>query len=181
MLVRLDQGEPITRREGRELRILLEHPDVTITWTRHRPGEPGTDLHVHREHADAFYVLEGVLSFDAGPDAERVSAGPGGFVAVPPNLVHSFVNAGSEEARWLNFHAPDTGFARYLREGIAYDQFDPPSDGGLPVSELVVASELPRPGLGVLPFLWVTESDTEEPGAFNVRLGDERFLAVRAG
>jgi mannose-6-phosphate isomerase-like protein (cupin superfamily) len=181
MLVRLDQGEPITRREGRELLILLEDPDVTITSTRHRHGERGTDLHVHRRHADAFYVLEGVLSFDVGPDAERVSAGPGGFVAVPPNLVHSFVNAGSEEARWLNFHAPDTGFAQYLREGGAYDQFDPPEDGGLPVSELVVASELPRPGLGVLPFLWVAESDAEEPDAFSVLLGDERFLIVRAG
>lgn len=180
MLVRIDEGETITQLEGRELVILLEQPDLTITWTRHRPGERGTGLHVHREHVDAFYVLEGELSFDVGPDAERISLLPGGFVAVPPNLVHAFVNAGSDEARWLNLHAPEKSFARYLRGGTGFDNFDPPRDGGVPLSKLVAAREIPRPGIGVLPFLWVTEEDAEQADAYNVLLGDDRYLTVRA-
>jgi mannose-6-phosphate isomerase-like protein (cupin superfamily) len=180
VLVHLDQGEPITQEEGRELTIVLDEPDLTITWNRHHPGEPGTDLHVHREHVDAFYVLEGELSFDVGPDAARISVGPDGFVAVPPNVVHLFVNAGSEEARWLNFHAPDSGFAEYLRDGSGFDTFAPPDDGGLPLSELVVVRLLPRPGIGVLPYLWVTESDVEDFGAYSLELGEDRYLTVRA-
>ena len=38
----------------------------------------------------------------------RVPAG--GFVAAPPNVAHSFANEGAAEARFLNLHAPDTGF-----------------------------------------------------------------------
>jgi mannose-6-phosphate isomerase-like protein (cupin superfamily) len=180
VLVHLDQGETIRRTESRELLTVLAEPDLTITWNRHRPGEAGTDLHVHREHVDAFYVLEGELSFDVGPDAERISLGPGGFVAVPPNVVHLFVNAGNQETQWLNFHAPDGGFAQYLRDGTGFDSFDPPADGGLPLSELVVARLLPRPGIGVLPYLWVTENDAEDFGAYNLVLGDDRYLTVRA-
>src|ERR671916_1522391 len=99
MLVRLDGGETITDLEEREVVLLLERPDLTITWSRYRPNVPGPDLHVHREHVDAFYVLEGVLSFPVGPDGERVSLSAGGFVAVPPNVVHTFINEGSVEAR----------------------------------------------------------------------------------
>jgi mannose-6-phosphate isomerase-like protein (cupin superfamily) len=54
------------------------------------------------------------------------------------------------EARFLNFHTPDGGFAAYMRdlrdgvEGASFDSFDPPADGGLPLSEAVVC----RPGEG---------------------------------
>jgi quercetin dioxygenase-like cupin family protein len=50
------------------------------------------DPHVHREHTDAFYVLEGELTFAVGPAAERIGVAAGGFVAVPPGVVHSFAN-----------------------------------------------------------------------------------------
>jgi mannose-6-phosphate isomerase-like protein (cupin superfamily) len=175
MLLQLDEGETITDRERRELRILLARPELTVTWTRHAPGEPGTSLHIHREHVDAFYVLAGELSFDVGPGPERITLGPGGFVAVPPGVVHSFVNAGSEEVRWLNFHAPDSGFASYLRNDSEFDNLDPPADGGRPVSELVVSRELP---VAVPPYLWLAEGDD---APFTVPLDDGRSLAVRAG
>jgi mannose-6-phosphate isomerase-like protein (cupin superfamily) len=180
MLVQVAEGETITRTDTRELVIMLDEPGLTVTWTRHAPREHGTTLHIHREHADAFYVLGGELSFDVGPDAERLTLGPGGFVAVPPGMVHSFVNAGGAEVTWLNFHAPDSGFAQYLRDGSGFDNFDPPGDGGLPASELVVARELPRPGIGLLPYLWVTEDDAEAEDAYAVPLRDDRYLTVRA-
>ena len=107
-----------------------------MTWTRYAGGERGPGLHVHREHTDAFYVLEGELTFAVGPGAERVTVGPGAFVAVPPNVVHTFSNDSGAEATWLNFHAPDMGFATYLRAGAAWDSFDAPADGGLPAGDV---------------------------------------------
>jgi mannose-6-phosphate isomerase-like protein (cupin superfamily) len=145
VLVRLEDAETITAREQRDVVVLAEHPDITITWSRYAAGERGPDLHVHREHTDAFYVLEGELTFALGPAAEQVRMPAGGFVAVPPNVLHSFANESTAEARWLNLHAADTGFAAYLRalrDGTeaVFDSYDPPADGGLPATEAIVSA-----------------------------------------
>jgi quercetin dioxygenase-like cupin family protein len=123
--------------------VLAERGPITITWSRHAPGEPGPDLHVHRRHTDAFYVLQGELTFPLGPRAERLRLPAGGFVAVPPNVAHAYVNEGDADACWLNLHAPDTGFGDYLRAlrdgtSVDFDQFDPPEDGGLPAAQAIV-------------------------------------------
>jgi quercetin dioxygenase-like cupin family protein len=123
--------------------VIAERAEMSITWSRYAAGERGPDLHVHREHTDAFYVLEGELTFSVGPDAERVTVGAGGYVAVPPNVVHTFANESDGEACWLNMHTPDTGFVEYLRalrDGIEpdFDSFDPPADGGRPASDAIV-------------------------------------------
>jgi Cupin domain len=153
-------------------------------------------LHVHREHTDAFYVLEGALTFMVGPAAERVRVPAGGFAAVPPNVVHTYVNDGTAEARWLNMHAPDKGFADYLRaarDGIAasFDSFDPPADGGLPAGDVIVTGpgEGERLGSGVLlkgahPALSVAEWTAGERGLPDdpcYELEGGRVLQMRAG
>ena len=170
MQLRVDSGERISLTEHREVLILAESDGVTITWSRYGPGERGPDPHVHREHLDAFYVLEGELTFEVGPDAQAIRLGQRGFAVVPANVVHSFVNASSAEARWLNFHAPDTGFAAYLRalrdgtDASFFDSFDPPADGGLPASEVLVAG--PGEGLkAALPELWVADGGAALDGA----------------
>ena len=145
-------GEKITDRERRRLVILSERPELTVTWSRHAPGEAGTELHIHREHVDAFYVLAGELTFFLGPRGEPVALAAGSFVAVPPNVVHAFRNESDAEVSWLNFHAPDAGFADYLRGVSDFDNFDPPADGGLPVADVIVAAPLEQatvPGLHV--------------------------------
>jgi quercetin dioxygenase-like cupin family protein len=136
--------EPVSRSEHREILILFASPALTVTWSRYAGGQAGPDLHVHREHTDAFYVLEGELTFRVGPGGETVvRASPGTFVAVPPNVVHAFVNEGPGEARWLNYHAPDNGFADYLRDGTGWDSFDAPPDGGRPANDVVVTTWTP--------------------------------------
>jgi quercetin dioxygenase-like cupin family protein len=143
-LVRPGDGETITDLERREVVLLAAHPEISITRSRYAPGERGPDPHVHREHVDSFYVLAGELTFALGPQGERVRVPPGGFVAVPPNLVHSFANEGGDQARFLNFHTPDGGFAAYMRarrDGVeaTFDSFDPPVDGGRPAAEAIVS------------------------------------------
>jgi mannose-6-phosphate isomerase-like protein (cupin superfamily) len=82
-----------------------------ITIQPHREGPP---VHVHAEEDDAFYVLEGELTFAV--DCEEVVAGPGTFVLVPPGVQHTFANRGDAVARFLSVHAP-AGFDLRLEEG----------------------------------------------------------------
>jgi mannose-6-phosphate isomerase-like protein (cupin superfamily) len=138
-------GETITDRPQRHVVILAEREEISILRYRLAPGERGPEPHVHHEHTDAFYVLEGELTFPLGPEGEPVRVPAGGLVAAPPNLVHTFVNEGSTDARFLNIHAPDGRFAAYMRgrrdrdENASFDSFDPPEDGGLPLSEGIVS------------------------------------------
>src|SRR3954469_10742199 len=132
------EGEAITDKPNRELRLLCDHEWLTVTWFRYGAGERGANPHVHREHADGFYVLGGEITVRLGPEQAPVVAGAGTLVLIPAGVVHSFDNDGAEEARSLNFHAPDGGFARYLRTQEDFDQFDPPADGGRPASDAIV-------------------------------------------
>ena len=144
VLVGPGDGETITARAGRDVVLLADRDDLSITWSRYGPGERGPDPHVHREHTDAFYVLDGELTFALAAAAEEARVSAGGFVAVPPNLIHSFANEGDGDARFLNFHAPDGGFARFMRASrdggdARFDSFDPPPDGGRPAAEAIVS------------------------------------------
>jgi mannose-6-phosphate isomerase-like protein (cupin superfamily) len=72
------------------------------------------EAHVHADEDDAFYVLEGELTFTFG--AEQAMAPPGAFVLVPPGVEHGFRNDTAHPVRMLNLHAP-AGFDR--RIGLA--------------------------------------------------------------
>jgi hypothetical protein len=78
-----------------------------------------------------------------------VTVAAGGLAAVPPGVVHSVRNAGDRDAAWLTIHAPDGGFADFMRgvrDGVdvAWDFAPPPPGGGLPASEAVVRRGRPR-------------------------------------
>jgi mannose-6-phosphate isomerase-like protein (cupin superfamily) len=140
------------------------HELVDVTESRYAAGEREHDPHVHFRHADAFYVLEGELTFGLGPDVVPVAAPAGSLILAPRGLVHTFRNEGDTDARFLNVHAPSAGFAETLRlrrdggdvDGARFDQHDPPADGGRPLSDAIV--RLPgevdfvadRPGLSIV-------------------------------
>ncbi len=109
-----------------------------MTWTRHVAGQRGADLHVHRQHTDAFYVLEGEMTLTVGPLFEKMVATAGTLVLVPAGVIHGFDNDSDAELRFLNVHAPSGGFVEYLRGRGSFDSFDPPADGGRPVSDVVI-------------------------------------------
>ena len=77
---------------------------------------PGRELesHVHADEDDAFYIVEGEMTFLLGD--ERVAAPPGTFILVPPGVEHGFHNEQARPVRMLNIHAP-AGFDR--RIGLA--------------------------------------------------------------
>jgi quercetin dioxygenase-like cupin family protein len=138
-------GERITDRPGRLLLVKAEHELIDVTESLYAGGEPGADPHVHRSHADGFYVLDGELALRLGPDGELCRATAGTLVLVPPGVIHSFANESSGEVRYLNLHAPSLGFIQSLRarrvdgyDPDRFDSFDPPADGGRPVSDTIV-------------------------------------------
>jgi uncharacterized RmlC-like cupin family protein len=105
-----------------------------------------TDPHVH-QHAEAFYVLEGELTVEIGAERKPITIGAGGFVALPSGVAHSYGTAGDQPARWLIIHAPDGGFASFMRgirdkAQINWDIRPVPNDGGLPADRAFVIAGL---------------------------------------
>ena len=135
----------------RRVEILLEHDAVHVTWSRFGPGRDGADPHIHRRHTDMFYVLDGELTLKL--ESGEVTVPAGTLVAIPPLVVHGFRNAADADVRYLNLHAPGTGFADYmrgLRDGnrVHFDQEDPPADGTRPPTDITIAAtaEVAIPG-----------------------------------
>jgi mannose-6-phosphate isomerase-like protein (cupin superfamily) len=133
------KGEVVTDRPERTLRILVDLDDLIVTWFRYEPGEKGPDPHIHEHHTDAFYVLEGEIEVSLGPELTTVKVLPGMIAAAPPKLVHTYRNASDATAVFLNLHVPSTGFGDYIRgRNPAFDQHEPPADGGRPLADAVV-------------------------------------------
>jgi mannose-6-phosphate isomerase-like protein (cupin superfamily) len=140
----LGPGDGERPRDG-EFTIKCGRVQLVLSEAEHVAGQGEPAPHVHREHADAFYMLEGELLCRVA-DGEHL-VGPGDFVFAPPGLVHSYRSPGDEGCRFLNIHAPGMGFDDRLRGLLdEFDQYPPPEDGGLAASEGVLL----RSGVGEL-------------------------------
>ena len=67
--------------------------------------------HVHDDEDDAFYIIEGEMTFTFA--GEEVEAPPGTFVLAPAGVEHGFRNDGAVPVRMFNIHAP-AGFDRRI-------------------------------------------------------------------
>ena len=91
---------------------LSEHsPRFNVSVITMAPGAHGPEAHVHADEDDAFYILDGELTFVL--DEGEVPAPEGTFVLVPPGVDHTFLNPLDRPTRVLNIHAP-AGFDRRL-------------------------------------------------------------------
>jgi mannose-6-phosphate isomerase-like protein (cupin superfamily) len=88
----------------------VDTPRFTFGMIEFAPGRE-LEAHVHPDEDDAFYIVEGELTFILGD--EVVAATPGTFVLVPPGVEHGFRNDGEHPVRMLNIHAP-AGFDRRI-------------------------------------------------------------------
>lgn len=85
-------------------------------------GSGSPPPHVHRDHDECFYVIEGIFTFSVG--AEEIEAQADSVVFVPRGTPHAFRH--SEGARALGFVIPANleGFFRELGEGLAAGHSD---------------------------------------------------------
>jgi len=70
----------------------------------HAPGAPGPPAHLHREHEEAFYVLEGELTLEAGDSSMTVRAGQA--AVVPRGVIHRPSNASDQPVRFVFVSSP---------------------------------------------------------------------------
>jgi quercetin dioxygenase-like cupin family protein len=132
------EGDTITDRPGRRATVLVETDEITISEFHYGAGERGAQRHVHREHADAFLVVDGEFTFHLRDGSHALPAGT--LVVFPPGVVHGFDNDSGAHARAFNFHLPSFGFADYMRgKNADFDQFDPPGNNGRDPAAVVIA------------------------------------------
>lgn len=71
-------------------------------------------LHMHRYHAETFYILEGSIDFYV--DGDWMTTGPGTCLHVPPGVEHACIlSDGCDAGRMLMIYQP-SGFDGYLAE-----------------------------------------------------------------
>lgn len=70
-------------------------------------------LHVHRQHAETFYILEGDVDFYI--DGNWMTAKPGTTVHIPPGIPHALDLPGGQTGKLLMIFQP-AGFDRFLAE-----------------------------------------------------------------
>lgn len=88
------------------------------------PMPPGRWVaeHIHHREEEAWYVLSGALTFRIG--GQTVEAPAGTFVLVPRGTVHSFGNAGTSPATFLELFSP-AGMEGYFEERFGLEQAAP--------------------------------------------------------
>jgi mannose-6-phosphate isomerase-like protein (cupin superfamily) len=136
--------ETILRTDRREISLLVADETLCLTHANYTAGERVAGPHIHHQHTDAFYVLEGQLTFEIGAERQTFTVGAGSLVAAPPGLAHSFRTAGHGRSRWLTIHAPDGGFAAFMRgirdsAEIDWDIAPAPANGGLPADHAIIS------------------------------------------
>ena len=103
---------PIALGPGEGEGVKADRPELSLLEVTFDPGS-GVDPHLHKQHSDSFFVLEGEVEFHVGDQV--VQGSPGTYVLAPPDVVHWFRNVSDAPVRMLNLHTPG-GFVQYRRE-----------------------------------------------------------------
>ena len=114
-----DQGQPVIGPTGQPMFIKANSDDTHGAYAaieyRHAPGAAGPPAHIHRDHEEAFVVIEGELTLLLG-DA-TITVGPGGFALVPRGTVHRPSNASTAVTRFIFLTSPPMeGFFLEMQE-----------------------------------------------------------------
>jgi quercetin dioxygenase-like cupin family protein len=115
-----------------------------------QPPGTATPLHVHTQEAEAFYVLEGTLTYQAGEEFHRLAAGS--FIYLPRGVPHAFRVTGTSPVRFLGLVVPGGLFGLYDEVGGPARERRLPGPDGQPLGEEIRRwNEIgPRYGLRVV-------------------------------
>jgi quercetin dioxygenase-like cupin family protein len=115
-----------------------------------QPPGTATPLHRHTREAEAFFLLEGSMTYRAGDETFHLSTGD--FIWLPSGLPHAFRVTGTTPVRFLGLTAPGGLMGLYDEVGIPAAERRLPGADGLPMStEIARWNEVgPRYGLQVV-------------------------------
>lgn len=129
---------------GPKVLLRSEQADGRVAVVEHTVGATfaGPPLH-HHDFDEAFYVLEGELTFQLHDGLTRASAGE--LVFPPAGAPHTLANLSGADAPYLLVCTP-AGFERYFdRIAAKLTGTDPPHEARKPFPEtIVVGPPIPR-------------------------------------
>jgi quercetin dioxygenase-like cupin family protein len=99
-------GTEVLRAGG--VTLLADVEEIAVAEITSEPADRPAP-HLHRDHVESFYVLEGELAITAGDRELRAEAGA--WAQVPPGVPHAV----SGSARALCLHTPSCGFGAFVR------------------------------------------------------------------
>jgi quercetin dioxygenase-like cupin family protein len=112
-----EDGKALPNPIGGRMVVKVREEDTAGAYSVHDntipPGSPGPRPHIHRNHEEAFYVLEGELTVRVG--SRKITATAGSFVVVPRGVVHQPSNPGTQPTRLLLIFSP-SGMDRFFEE-----------------------------------------------------------------
>ena len=113
-----------------------------------QPPGLATPLHVHTREAEAWFVLDGTLTYRAGD--QLVDLAGGDFIYLPRDVPHAFRITGGRPARYLALAVPGHVLGLYGEVGTPAAERRLP-DGGIPPADIARWLELaPAYGLRVV-------------------------------
>ena len=119
-------GGPTLSFLGVDLTFKVSSADTNGAWALLEYAAPpnfaGPPLHWHKITSEAFYVLEGTVTFRR--EHELFKGEPGAMVYIPTGVLHTFSNKEDKPARFLTFLSPG-GFEEYFKELAALAQSEP--------------------------------------------------------
>lgn len=98
-----------------------------------QPPGIATPLHVHACEAEAFYLLDGTMTYQAGEQVLHL--GGGDFIYLPLGLPHAFRVTGASPVRYLALTVPGRLLGLYDEVGIPALERRLPGEDGLAMAE----------------------------------------------
>jgi quercetin dioxygenase-like cupin family protein len=102
-----------------------------------QPPGIATPLHRHHREAEAFFLLDGTMTYRAGDEVFHLTEGD--FIWLPPMLPHAFRVTGDRPVRFLGLADPGHLFGLYDEVGLPAGERRLPGADGRPMAE-----EIPR-------------------------------------
>lgn len=152
-LIHIQPGEgPAYSAVGDVYRLLATGEQTAGAYTlceaRVLPGG-GPPPHIHHREDEAFFVLEGEITFQLAD--EKVVAKAGSFIQGPRGIPHAFKNESSVPARML-IHVSPPGFERFLAAfATPVASFDSPPTPVTPADIQKLLAVAPSYGIEILP------------------------------
>jgi quercetin dioxygenase-like cupin family protein len=151
---------PLARRAGSgpatwSMGALFEHlagagdtnGELAVSLVTQPPGT-ASPLHVHTREAEAWYLLDGTMTYLAGGQLFDLAAGD--FIYLPRDVPHAFRTTGASPVRFLGLTLPGGLMDLYDEVGIPAEQRRLPDHGVTP-QDVARWMELgPRYGLRVV-------------------------------